>query len=145
MFSVEENTLPCLLIGACLLRLNHDEWHENTAILFLKPRYIFTLGKKKKKPITHILFSKQYKWERTVYSSAPGMIFKKMQNIQKHGCTQAAKRHAVFCTEFRVLAAASMRALRAAVTMTAAPHPYCGLYEWQGKAMSIMKNRGPYD
>lgn len=100
---------------------------------------------RKKKPITHILFSEQYKWERAPQRWCTGMLFKKMQNIRKHSCTQTARRHVVFCTEFRILTVVSMWALRAAGTMTAASQTRCCLCEWQGKAMSIMKNRGPYD
>ena len=61
ILSWRKYTFSSLLIRMCLLRLNHNKWHENISILVSKHRlhirlcvcvcvyiYIFTLGKKKK-------------------------------------------------------------------------------------------------
>jgi len=75
---------------------------------------------KKKKPLLIFCSLNNTNEKGQCIAGAPGMIFKKMQNIRKHSCTQAARGIQVFCTEFRILTAASMQALRAAGTMTAA-------------------------
>lgn len=81
MFLVEENTLSCLLIRAWLLRLNHDEWHENTAILFSKHRYIYS-HLEKKNPLLIFCSPTNTNEKGQCIVGAPSLIFKKMQNFE---------------------------------------------------------------
>lgn len=105
------------------------------------------LGKKKNQTTAHILFSESYKWQGTLYSWCSSHDFSKWCKTSKTtAACRLSERHAVLsCTEFRIHTVPSMWALRVAVTMTAAPHPYYCLSEWQGRAMPIMKNRGLHD
>ena len=143
----------------CLLRLNHNKWHENISILVSKHRlhicvcvcvcvyiYIHNWGKEKKL-VGHSPFSKSYKWVRAEDSKCSSHNFFNAATIQNHSGIQTAREAVPSCTELRALTGAVMwppeplrhwRQLRVLTALRC-------LSERRGKATSMTKNCGPYD